>query len=125
MPLLAKRVEYVWASQGRPAHARERVTPTGTVELFVNLAGDAIRIHDPEGRERSFSGAVVSGAYRRSFTFDTREDASVVGVHFRPGHAGAILGVPAGELIDRHLDLESLWGHRARELRERLCAATT
>ena len=30
-----------------------------------------------------------------------------------------------GELTDRHVDLDALWGRRARELRERLCAATT
>jgi AraC-like DNA-binding protein len=67
----------------------------------------------------------VSGAYRRPFTFDTRENASVVGVHFRPGYAGVVLGVPPGELTDRHEDLDALWGRRARQLRERLCTATT
>jgi len=39
--------------------------------------------------------------------------------------ARVILGVPPGELTDRHVDLEALWGRRARDLRERLCAATT
>jgi AraC-like DNA-binding protein len=124
-PPLAKFVEYVWASQGAPAHAKERVVPTGTLELCVSLVEEKGRISDPVGRDRSFSGALVSGAYRRPFTFDTRESASVVGVHFRPGYAGVVLGVPPGELTDRHLDLDELWGRRARELRERLCAATT
>ena len=124
-PPLAKLVEYVWASQGAPAHAKERIVPTGTLELAVSLVEDKGRVSDPIGRDRGFSGALVSGAYRRPFTFDTRENASVVGVHFRPGYAGVVLGVPPGELTDRHVDLEALWGRRARELRERLCAATT
>jgi AraC-like DNA-binding protein len=124
-PSLAKAVEYVWASQGAPAHAKERVVPTGTLELAISLVEDDGRIYDTFGFGRSFSGAMVSGAYRQPFTFDTRENASVVGVHLRPGQAGAILGVPPGELTDRHVDLEALWGRRARELRERLCAATT
>jgi AraC-like DNA-binding protein len=122
---LAKLVEYVWASQGAPAHAKERVIPTGTVELAVGLVEGKGRIYDPAGREQWVSGAVVSGAYRRPFTFDTHQNTSVVGVHFRPGCAGVVLGVPPGELTDRHVDLEALWGRRARELRERLCAATT
>jgi AraC-like DNA-binding protein len=124
-PALTSIVEYVWASQGAPAHARERVVPTGTLELFVSLVDVQGRIHDAAGRDRSFSGAGVAGAYRRPFMFDTREDASVVGVHFRPGHAGVVLGVPPGELMDRHVDLEDIWGRGARELRARLCAATS
>jgi hypothetical protein len=76
----------------------------------------------PISRRRN---AIGSGAYRRPFMFDTHENASVVGVHFRPGAAGVVLGVPPGELMDRHVDLEDIWGRRARELRERLCAATT
>jgi AraC-like DNA-binding protein len=126
VPPLAKLVEYVWASQGAPAHAKERVVPTGTLELVVNLVEEGVRITDTAGRDwRLSSGAAVSGAYRRPFTFDTRENASVVGVHFKPGHAGVVLGVPPGELVDRHVDLDALWGRRARELRERLCAAAT
>jgi AraC-like DNA-binding protein len=128
-PALANIVEYLWASQGAPAHSRERVVPTGTLELFVGLAGVEGRIHGAAGRDQWFagsgSGAGVAGAYRRPFMFDTHEDASVVGVHFRPGQAGVVLGVPPGELMDRHVDLEDLWGRRAGELRERLCAART
>jgi AraC-like DNA-binding protein len=125
-PPLAKLIEYVWASQGAPAHAKERVVPTGTLELVVSLVEGEGRIYDTAGRQQWLSGgAVVSGAYRRPFMFDTREDTSVVGVHLRPGYAGVVLGVPPGELTDRHVDLEALWGRRARELRERLCAATT
>jgi AraC-like DNA-binding protein len=107
---LARFVEYLWASQGAPAHAKERVVPTGTVELAVDLGSGV---------------GVVAGAYRRQFTFDTRENASVVGVHFRPGCAATVLGLPVGELTDQHVDLDALWGRRSREFRERLCAATT
>lgn len=122
---LAKLVEYLWASRGAPSYPKERVVPTGTLELIVALVDGQGRIHDATGRSRSVSGAMVSGAYRRPFSFDTYENASAVGVHFRPGCAGVVLGLPPGELIDRHVDLEALWGRRARELRERLCAAPT
>jgi len=124
IPALANTVKYVWASRGAPAHAQERVVPTGTLELFVSLVDGKRRIHGARGADW-FSGAGVAGAYRRPFTFDTHEDAAVVGVHFRPGQAAAVLGLPPGELMDRHVDLEALWGRQARELRERLCEAAT
>lgn len=119
MPALANIVEYVWASSGAPAHACERVVPTGTLELFVSLVDDKRRVHGVGGGG-SFSGAGVAGAYRRPFSFETAETASVLGVHFRPGRAAAVLGVPPGELMDQHVDLEALWGRSARELRDRL-----
>jgi AraC-like DNA-binding protein len=67
----------------------------------------------------------VSGAHQRYFVVDTREHASIVGVHFRPGGALPFLGVSPGELANSHVDLEALWGRTATELREKLCTATT
>jgi AraC-like DNA-binding protein len=119
-------VDYFWALGDVPAHARERVVPTGTLELVVNVAEDEFRIYDrsePE-RLRRFSGALVSGAYRRFFVIDTRAHASIIGVHFKPGGAFSILGGAPGALVDQHVDLEMLWPRReASELREQLCGA--
>jgi AraC-like DNA-binding protein len=125
-PPLADFVEYMWALHDAPAHATERIVPSGTLELVVNLHEDALRIYEPTSDSwRRYSGAVVSGAYRRFFVIDSRDHASIVGVHFRPGAAWAFLGVPPGELADRHVDLTMLWGRPALELRERLCAGPT
>src|SRR5215208_875735 len=125
-PPLADFVEYMWALRDAPAHSTERIVPSGTLELVVNLHEDALRIYEPtSGSWRRYSGAVVSGAYRRFFVIDARDHASIVGVHFRPGGAWAFLGVPPGELADRHVDSAMLWGRSAIELRERLCTAAT
>jgi AraC-like DNA-binding protein len=123
---LSTFVEYLWSLQDAPGHAMERIVPSGTLELVVNLHEDELRIYDPDGRRcRRHAGASVSGAYRQFFVIDTREHASIVGVHFRPGTARAILGVPPGALADQHVDLAALWSRAASELRERLCAAAT
>jgi AraC-like DNA-binding protein len=122
---IASFVEYLWSLSDAPAHAKERIVPSGTLEIVINLDEDELRIYDAADPSqcRRFSGAIVSGAYGTSFVIDTREHASVIGVHFRPGGATPFLGHPAGALADSHVDLEVLWGARARELRERLCAA--
>jgi AraC-like DNA-binding protein len=126
-PPLGELVESLWLFSDAPGHARERIVPSGTIELVVNLHEDEIRIYDDAetDRCRRFPGAVVSGAYRRSFVIDTREHASIIGVHFKPGGAYPFLGCRADELADAHVDLEALWGRAARELRERLCGAAT
>jgi AraC-like DNA-binding protein len=125
-PLLARYIAYFWALQDVPAHATGRLVPSGTLDLVVNLYEDVMRYdHLHGGGCDVYSGAVVTGAYGRYFEFDNHAPASVVGVHFRPGGALPFLGVPPGELADRRVDLEILWGRSATELRERLCAATT
>jgi AraC-like DNA-binding protein len=123
---LAGSVGYFWSLTDAPSHARERVVPSGTVEIVFNLHEDELRIERPgdDGREAArFRGAVVSGPYGRAFGVETRAHASIVGVHFEPGGAAAVLGLPASELADAHVALEDLWGRRAAEIRERLCAA--
>jgi AraC-like DNA-binding protein len=126
-PPLGEFVANLWFFSDLPAHTRECILPTGTLELVVNLQEDEFRIYGPaEGeRCRRVAGAMVSGAYRRPFVIDTFEQASVMGVHFRPGGAFPFLGVPPGALADTHLDLRTLWGREGLELRERLCAART
>jgi AraC-like DNA-binding protein len=42
-----------------------------------------------------------------------------VGIHFKPGGSG-LLGVPATEILNRHLSLHDLWGESVGSLRERL-----
>ena len=118
-------IDKLWALSDAPAHERERILPSGTLELVFNLHEDEFRIYrddDPTPSLR-LPGAIVSGAYDRSFTIDTREHASVLGVHFKPGGAAALLGVPLGSLRNAHVALDVLWGAGARLLRERLCAA--
>jgi AraC-like DNA-binding protein len=125
-PPLREHVEYLWALSDAPGHARERIVPSGTIELVINLRADTFRIHDPfTGAERWFRGAIASGCYERAFEIDTRAHALVIGVHFKPGGAARLLGVPPGALANAHADLHDLWGRQATELRERLCAAST
>lgn len=119
-------VDALWSLADAPSHARERIVPTGTIELVFNLAADALTIHDPfTGRARRHAGAVASGCYERAFEIETRAHALIVGVHFKPGGAARLLGVPAGALANQHVDLDALWGADAARLREQLCAAAT
>ena len=127
-PPLAKFIDNFWLYEGYETRPRtERILPTGTLELAINLRQNELGFYDadrPENRSR-FSGAVVSGAHGRSFVPEPAEEPFIIGVHFKPGGAFPFLGLPAGELADAHVNLETLWGHSARRLRERLCEAKT
>jgi AraC-like DNA-binding protein len=121
---LSDFVDNLWSLSDAPRHAREHIVPSGTVELVINLQEDEFRIYGALGEGcRQFRGALVSGCYSAPFGIDTREHAAIIGVHFWPGGAARLLGVPPGEIADAHVGLDNLWGYRATELRERLCAA--
>ena len=124
-PALARCVDHLWCLTDAPAHAREHVLPAGTLELVINLAEDEFRIYDRVDPRRCtrFAGAMVSGAYSQHFVIDTREHASIIGAHFKPGGALPFFGLPPGALADLHVELAQLWGAAARELREQLCCA--
>lgn len=125
-PVLRDFVQDFWLYNNYGGeHQRERILPSATFELVINLRDDELRIYDPvrTNEYRRFAGTLISGPYAGCFVSDTAEEASVMGVHFKPGGAFPFLGLPAQELADNHVDLKSLWGRRANELRERLCAA--
>lgn len=127
-PPLSKFVELLWHYEGGdPPHEKERVLPTGTMEMVINLRDDPLRVYDGEyhDRFRSFRGSLVCGAHSGFFVIDTAGQACVMGVAFKPGGAFPFLGLPACELRDAHVSLETLWGTRAVELRDRLLEART
>jgi AraC-like DNA-binding protein len=116
-----------WSSSGDGRFTRERALPTGSATLVINLGEDPIRIFRDESDSAgmTFARSVVWGPTTRYAIRDTTRKGAVVGFHFRPGMAAAILGVPGSELTDRFLPLDDLWGSRARRLRERLLSIAT
>jgi AraC-like DNA-binding protein len=88
--------------------------PMGTMELVIDL------------RDRCGSPLpVLCGPHSESFVIDTAPQAAVMGIHFKPGGAFPFVPMPAGELHNLRLCLDTLWGRRATELRQRLLEAPT
>jgi len=66
-PPLGHYVDLLWLYEGfRPAHPRERLLPTGTVEIVFDLQEDRILTYGRRERMRPFylSGSVVAGRTR-------------------------------------------------------------
>ena len=64
---------------------KERILPSGTIEMVFNLRDDELRIYDPlqPERFRRYSGALVSGAYTGFFLIDTGAGGIDNGCAFR------------------------------------------
>ena len=126
-PPLDEFVEYFWLCTQGQSNRKERILPSGTVELVINLCQDEVRIHNPSQPHlyKRLSGAVIAGTYSRVFVVDAMQQESMLGVHFRPGGAFPFLGAMTSEVLDRHVNLADLWGASALALRERLVELTT
>ena len=61
-PPLSQLIEHLWAFGDQPPHGQERIVPSGTFELVINLREDEIRIYDPLAPDRCkrYSGSVES-----------------------------------------------------------------
>jgi AraC-like DNA-binding protein len=123
---LAPFVESIWfAQRGALPHSRELSLPTGRVDIVIPLLQDGVVRFDSIDSLQAIhvKGGVVSGAHNRFAVRGMGGASSVMGVHFKPGGAAAFFGGALGELRNRTVLLDALWGPAARDLRERLQSA--
>lgn len=110
-PPLSDFVEFFWASEAHAQpHAVERLLPTGTMDLVIDLA--------PGGH------ATIAGARSKPFLLDTTVSRALIGARFTIGGGFVFFG-SAGDLRDLSVPLEAVWGRAAEDLRERLAATPT
>jgi AraC-like DNA-binding protein len=126
-PPLDQLVDFLWAADAYVGEApRERVLPTGSQALIVNLGDRPVQVFTGEdAREATaVTGAVVCGARQHPLVIGTTIGATV-GIHFKPGCARGFFDVPADAIAERAVSLEALWGAPARSLHDRLLATPT
>lgn len=115
-----------WIYEGyRPEHLRDRVLPTGTLEIIVPLGGKRLSWTELTGRDGACRTALVSGPRRSAFDVPTAPQARLVGAHFHPSGAWPLFAIPMDALADQHHPLEDLLGTSARELTERIDGAAS
>jgi len=107
---LSECIDILWLSEGyAPGHARERLMPSGLMNLVVTW--------DASGR--IWSG--VSGVQTKAMLLDTSATLNVFGVSFKPGGGFPFLPMPAGELHNLQVPLDAVWtATQARALSDRL-----
>lgn len=121
-PALAPFVASMGYLEGRFPHGRERVLPTGTAQLLVNLDRDALYSAADGLPPIRTGGAALQGPSARPAVVDTADQRAIVWVSFRPGGAAPFFPGLA-EACDQLVPLDALWGRRGPALRERLLAA--
>lgn len=112
-PRISDAVECFWqALQTSRSAVTHRVVPDGCADLLFVL-GAGRPILQVVGPMTCFQDVALEPG------------AEFLGVRFRAAMGPARFGVPAVEIVDEVVDLECLWGARARRLCERLANAKT
>jgi AraC-like DNA-binding protein len=125
-PPLAHSIRKLWYAQApQIAHRRERILPTGCVQVILNLACDFL--HDcPEGeRAQRVSPALVVGARSIYEIVECADMADLIGIVFEPGGFGTFAGDAVDLFSNRSVSLEDIWGAPASSLRDRLRELST
>ena len=123
-PLLKAYIDYFYYIDGAMPYPREKVLPTGWLDLEVNLGG-AIQIYDASGSipVATCVGSWWAGVWSTYGTVEWPQDIQLVGIHFKPGGAYPFLNFPLSDLHNRIVPADAIWGCFAAELYERLCTA--
>lgn len=126
-PVLRPFIEMLWFFAGHFSHGRERILPTGRMQLLVNLHEDELRTYAGAGVAQPIRirGAAISGAYSRAFGIDTDEQRCIVGVAFAPGGAAPFFREAQDAFRNDHVELDRVWGREGALMRERLLEAPT
>ena len=109
-----------YARVNSASHSRERILPTGRIQIILNLARDFL-LDCPDGQPaQPTAPALVVGARSRYEMVDTADMADLIGVVFHPGGFAPFARDSVDLFSNRSVGLDDLWGGAAEPLRDRL-----
>jgi AraC-like DNA-binding protein len=110
---LNQYIRTLWYTHAPEAPAgRERILPSGCIQVIVNLAGDFIHPeHVP---------SLIAGARSECEIVDRADMADLIGIVFEPGGFTPFVSDAADTFSNRFTALEDVWGAKAKTLRDRL-----
>jgi AraC-like DNA-binding protein len=102
------------------SHSRERVLPTGRVQIIFNLARDFLLDCPESSQPIRQSPSLIVGARSVYEIIDTSDMADLIGIVFEPGGLPPFVRDSAHLFSNRSVDLEDVWGATTRSLRDSL-----
>lgn len=118
---LAPLIRTLWyARAGDVLHHRERILPSGCIQIILSLSRDFI-LDCPEGMaDYRMEPALVIGARSIYEIVDSSDMADLIGIVFEPGGFPVFASDAADQFSNRSVALAGIWGGEAQRLRNRL-----
>ena len=123
---LNQHVRLLWYTQApNVPHRRERVLPSGCIQVILNLARDFLLDCPENDPERRMAPSLVVGARSVYEIVDSSDMVELIGIAFHPAGFAAFAPDAVDTFSNQSFSLEDVWGSRARTLRDRLREAPT
>lgn len=124
---LSRYVKFIWCCENyTPESSKERVLPTGSSQLIINLNNQKFRhFRGDEFQEKVHDPAIITGIRSSHIFLDSHTRISTLGVVLKPGAIPALLRIPSDEFQGQVASLESVLKADISGLRDRLIAAST
>lgn len=118
---LSQHIRLLWYAQvPDAAHHRERVLPSGCVQIILSLSRDFILDCPESNADCRVPPALVVGARSVYEIVDSSDMAELIGIVFTPGGFPVFASDSADQFSNRSVALEDIWGNDAESLRARL-----
>lgn len=118
---LAPFIRMLWyARVDQAAHERERILPTGRVQVILNLARDYVLDCGEGHPDVRRPPALVVGARSVYEIVDTSDMADLIGIVFSPGGFSAFASDAAHYFSNQTVALDAIWAGDTQPLRDRL-----
>jgi AraC-like DNA-binding protein len=126
-PPLDAFVRTLWYARSPiPACHRERVLPSGCLQIVINLAANHLTDCGPDGSlTRPMAPAIVAGIRSTGEIIDGADLTELMGILFQPGGSSPFFACPVDIFRDSQIPLDDVWQNDRGSLRDRLCSATT
>lgn len=103
-----------------PSFRRERILPTGNIQVIVNLARDFLWDCPDDADAKPIPPSLIVGARTAYEIVDCSDMADLFGIVFRPGGFAAFARDKADRFSHQSIDLGTVWGRFTDDLRDRL-----
>lgn len=118
---LARHVAMIWYGEGRVGYMRDRILPSASSHLLINLGPPQYLVeHGPPERRIPFVDVWYSGLHRTPIDTEAPHGNALLGIALRATGGRACLGADPRPLADRVLPLADVLGDSVLGLRERL-----
>ncbi|MBN2731455.1 MAG: helix-turn-helix transcriptional regulator [Balneolaceae bacterium] len=124
---LARYLSFCYYSDGyTPPAGKERVLPSGSAQLIINLGANHFRHFLEEDSAGIQSDAAIIAGVNSGYIFlDPQTRRSTIGVVFKPGGIQALFGVPTIKFRDQAVSLSNIIKTDVMALRNQLGEAAS
>ncbi len=114
-------IQCLWHADFTVSYTREKILPTGTVELIINF-GSPFRIYNSDEGDHFTTSrkSWLVGLQTRHILNEPMGETHMIGVRFRPGGTFPFFDFSAHEIHNQTIDLDLILGAAVESLRQQL-----